>query len=142
MGIVAENFFRPRLDLIEWKSTKDNNVEILNDTIDLYRYFDATKRVKFLYICVQQIIEQTIPEEVEYLEKYDHMKGYLDNHFEMPDKTVALPVRFLEQGKGKLLERVKTKEFEVLTEGEIATIENKYQDTIVSFKLPDFQLII
>ncbi len=125
---VLESFSKPRLDLIEWKPTDDNNVEILNDTIDLYRYFDATKQVEFLYHCVQQTIEQTIPEEVEYLEKYDLMKGYLDNHFEMPDKTVALLVRFLEQGKGKLSERAKTKEFEVLTDAEIESIENKYRE--------------
>jgi len=125
---VLESFSRRRLDLIEWKPTKDNNVEILNDTIDLYRYFDATRQVEFLYSCVQQTIEQTIPAEVEYLEKYDLMKDYLDNHFEMPDKTVALLVRFLEQGKGNLSERAKTKEFEVLTEAEITAIENKYQE--------------
>jgi len=125
---VLESFSKPRLDLIDWKPTKDNNVEILNDTIDFYRYFDATKQAEFLYSCVQQTIEQTIPEEVEYLEKYDLMKDFLDNYFEMPDKTVALLVRFLEQGKGKLSERAKAKEFEALTEAEVATIENKYQE--------------
>ena len=112
--------------MIEWKPADNNNVELLNDTSDLYRYFDATKQVEFLYSCVQQTIDQTIPEEVEYLEKYDLMKGYLDNLFQMPDKTVALLVRFLEQGKGKLSERAKTKEFKELTEVEVKTIENKY----------------
>ncbi|MGZ3918313.1 MAG: transposase [Flavisolibacter sp.] len=32
-----------RLDLIEWKAAESNNVDVLNDTIDLYRYFDAPK---------------------------------------------------------------------------------------------------
>lgn len=105
---------------------ENNNVEVLNDTIDLYRYFDATKQVEFLYSCVQQTIEQTIPAEVDYLEKYDLMKDYLDNHFEMPDRTVALLVRFLEQGKGQLSE--KAKEFEALTDEEVIEIENKYQE--------------
>jgi Fic family protein len=125
---VLESFSRPRLDLIEWKPTKDNNVEILNDTIDLYRYFDATKQVEFLYSCVQQTIEQTIPEEVKYLEKYDLMKEYLDNLYEMPDKTVSLLVRFLEQGNGKLSERAKAKEFKELTNEEVGAIESKYQE--------------
>ena len=40
---VLESFSKPRLDFIEWKATPDGNVEGLNDTIDLYRYFDATK---------------------------------------------------------------------------------------------------
>ncbi len=39
---VLEDYSRPRLELIEWKPTRDNNVEVLNETIDLYRYFDAT----------------------------------------------------------------------------------------------------
>jgi hypothetical protein len=125
---VLENYSMPRLDLIEWKSTKDYNVEVVNETIDLYSYFDATKQVEFLYNCVQETIEKTIPEEINYLEKYDLMKEYLDNYFEMPDKTVDLLIRFLEQGEGKLSERAKSGEFQVLTEAETQAIEKKYQE--------------
>ncbi|WP_367865982.1 Fic family protein [Pedobacter sp. WC2423] len=125
---VLENYSKPRLDQIDWKPTRDNNVEILNDTIDLYRYFDATKQAEFLYKCVLQTVEKTIPEEVSYLEKYDLMKEYLDDHFEMPDKIVALLVRFLEQNNGELSERAKTKEFQELKNEEIIVIENKYKE--------------
>ena len=48
---VLESYSLPRLDLIEWKQTPDNNIDVLNDTIDLYRYFDATKQAEFLYSC-------------------------------------------------------------------------------------------
>ena len=123
---VLESFSHPRLDLIEWSPTTDNNVEVLNDTVDLYRYFDATKQAEFLYSCVQQTVEKTIPEEVEYLENYDRMKNFLDNHFEMPDKMVAMLVRFLQQGNGKLSERAKANEFAALKADEIIVIENKY----------------
>ncbi len=116
----------PRLELIEWKTTKDNNVEILNETIDLYRYFDATKQAEFLYSCVEQTVLDTIPKEVAYLKKFDLMKSFLDDHFDMPDKMVSLLIRFLEQGDAVLSERVKSKEFQALTEDEIKTIENKY----------------
>lgn len=125
---VLEAFSMPRLDLVEWKPDSNHNVEVLNKTIDLYRYFDATTQAEFLYSCVQQTIEQTIPEEVDYLEKYDLMKDYLDNLFEMPDKTVALMMRFLEQGKGRLSERAKNKEFNLLTAEETSQIEEKYQE--------------
>jgi len=36
------------------------------------------------------------------LSKYDKFKRFLDDDFEMPDKTVALLVRFLEKGGGVL----------------------------------------
>jgi hypothetical protein len=117
----------PRLDLIDWKPTADNNVKVLNNTIDLYRYFDATKQVEFLYSCVQQTIEQTIPNEVDYLEKYDRMKEYLDNTFEMPDSLVALFVQFLNQGNGQLSQRARTKEFKDLNDQEVSAVEKKYQ---------------
>lgn len=35
---VLESYSHPRLDLIQWEETKNHNVRILNDTIDLYRY--------------------------------------------------------------------------------------------------------
>jgi len=125
---VLEAFSMPRLGLVEWRPDDKNNVEVLNETIDLYRYFDATVQAEFLYNCVLQTIEQTIPEEVDYLEKYDLMKHYLDNLFEMPDKTVALLIRFLEQGKGRLSERARNKEFNALTNEEATRIEEKYRE--------------
>nr|WP_315243333.1 Fic family protein [uncultured Flavobacterium sp.] len=124
---VLESYSHPLLDFIEWEKTKSNNVEVLNETIDFYRYFDATKQAEFLYDCVNDTIENVIPQEVTYLKKYDEMKGYLDDVFQMPDKTVALLIRFLEQNNGRLSKRAIEKEFSVLTEEEIKNIEDNYE---------------
>ncbi|WPL49843.1 hypothetical protein [Sphingobacterium bambusae] len=50
----------------------------------------------------------------------------------MPDTIVALLVRFLEQGKGKLSDRAKNKEFNVLSADEIARIEDRYREIFQS----------
>jgi hypothetical protein len=123
---VLESYSHPLLDLIEWKPTPEHNVEVLNETIDYYRYFDATRQAEFLYECVEDTIKRIIPAEVEYILKYDEFKRYIDDRFEMPDKTVALLVRFLEQNNGQLSQRGKTREFKALTENEIEEIENIY----------------
>jgi hypothetical protein len=125
---VLESYSHPLLDHIEWKETEDHNVEVTNDTMDLYRYFDATKQAEFLYDCVEDTLERVIPEEVNYLQNYDDFKKYIDNHFEMPDKMVAILVRFLEQNNGVLSERALKKEFSVLKEKEIKEIETNYQN--------------
>ncbi len=125
---VLEHYSIPRLDLIEWQPTADNNVEVLNDTIDLYRYFDATEMAEFLYSCVKQTIVEIIPLEVDYLQKYDEFKHKVEQTYEMPDKMIALLVRFLEQGEGKLSKRAKEKEFEKLTREEAEDIEGLYQE--------------
>jgi Fic family protein len=125
---TLENFSLPRLDLIEWKTTAGNNVQVLNETIDLYRYFDATAQVEFLYDCVRETAETAVPAEVDYLEKYDRFKRFLDEEFEMPDKTIALLVRFLEQNKARLSERAQTNEFKALKANEVKGIEKKYAE--------------
>jgi len=125
---VLESYSFPLLDFIEWKKTADNNVEVLNETIDYYRYFDATLLSEFLFDCVDYTIQKIIPEEVTYLQKYDAMKTWLDDRFQMPDKTVALLIRFLEQNKGTLSKRAKEKEFAQLTKDEVKDIEEKYKE--------------
>jgi hypothetical protein len=47
---ILEHFSKRRLGLIEWRPTVKNNVEVLNDTRDLYRFFDATKQAEFLFM--------------------------------------------------------------------------------------------
>jgi hypothetical protein len=66
---------------------------------------------------VENRIKNIIPAEVDYLLKYDEFKRYIDDQFEMPDRTVAMLVRFLEQNDGQLSQRGPTREFEVLNSG-------------------------
>lgn len=122
-----ENYSQPLLDFIEWKTTQENNVEVINETADYYKYFDATILAEFLFDCIDYTIQKIIPEEVTYLQKYDQMKAWLDDNFEMPDKLVALLIRFLEQNNGSLSKRAKNKEFKELKAEEIERIESKYQ---------------
>ena len=116
------------LNFIEWEPASDHNVEILNDTIDYYRYFDATTQAEFLYYSVNETIENIIPNEVEYLEKYDQFKHFIDNNYEMPDNMVSLLVSFLIQGEGKLSKRSLKKDFSDLKEDEVIDIESKFKD--------------
>ncbi|MDP3435344.1 MAG: Fic family protein [Bacteroidota bacterium] len=124
---VLESFSHPLLDFIEWKKTSDHNIEVQNDTFDFYRYFDATRQAEFLYDCVKDTIENIIPEEIQYLIAYDGFKRYLDDDFEMPDKMVALLIKFLGQNNGQLSKRAREKEFPQLTENEIIDIERNFR---------------
>lgn len=126
--IVLESYSHPILELIDWKTTPDNNVEVLNETVDYYRYFDATKQAEFLFDCVSDTIQRIIPEEVSYIYKYDEFKRFLDDKFEMPDKLVAMLVRFLEQNNGTLSKRALSKEFASLKGNEVLEIEKIFMN--------------
>lgn len=123
---VLENYSKPLLDFIEWEETSGHNVNVLNDTLDLYRYFDLTKQAEFLFECVKDTIEKIVPAEIEYLANYDTFKNKIEEEFDMPDKMIAMLVRFLEQNNGSLSKRAKEKEFSTLTESEISKIETEY----------------
>jgi Fic family protein len=123
---VLEDYSHPVLEQIDWEVTGDNNIRVLNDTIDYYRYFDATRLAEFLFDCVLDTTQRIIPEEVTYLKKYDEFKRIIDDRFEMPDPMLANLVRFLEQNNGKLSNRARTKEFSKLKDQEVELIEKWY----------------
>jgi len=125
---TLEYYSKPRLDFIEWRPTDKGNVEVLNETIDLYRYFDATRQAEFLFECVEETVNKTLPDEVSYLRKYDLMNDFIKNYIDMPDNLVDLLIRFLGQNNGMLSKRARDKEFSKLTKDEVRTIERKYEE--------------
>lgn len=129
---VLESYSRPRLEFIEWKPTPNGNVEVLNDTMDLYRYFDATQQAEFLYECVWQTIDKILPEEIHYLEKYDQLKTAINQRFDMPSYLIDLLIRFLQQNNGVLSKRAREKEFTALSIDECRELEKMYLDVFIS----------
>ncbi len=125
---TLEYYSKPRLELVEWRPTDKGNVDVFNETINLYRYFDATKQAEFFFECVEKTVNKTLPEEVDYLTKYDLLNDFIKNYIDMPDKTVDLLIRFLNQHGGRLSNRARSKEFSALTNKEVQTIENKYDE--------------
>ncbi|MFH0759940.1 MAG: Fic family protein [Bacteroidota bacterium] len=123
---ILERFSLPLLDFIQWKTTTDYNVEVLNETIDYYRYFDATEQAEFLFECIDDTINAIIPGEALYLKNYDEMKGWLDNRFQMPDHLAALLIRFLDQSHGQLSTRARIKEFVTLNDAEVEEIKTMF----------------
>jgi Fic/DOC family len=129
---TLEHFSKSRLALTEWRPTDKGNVEVLNETIDLYRYFDATRQAEFFFECVEATVNKMLPEEVSYLIKYDLLNDFIKNYIDMPDRLVDMLIRFLEQNNGKLSKRAREKEFKPLSEDEAQTIERRYEDVFHS----------
>jgi Fic/DOC family len=125
---TLEAYSRPCLEHIDWKGTPDGNVEVLNETIDLYRYFDATRQAEFLYDCVVQTIEHSLPEEIRFLERYDRLKADINQRFDMPDHKADLLIRFLRQNRGVFSKRAREKEFKRLSAAECKELESLYAD--------------
>jgi hypothetical protein len=72
---------------------------------------------------VENTVERDLPQEVAYLESYDRFVRGVQEFLDMPANTLDLLHRFLQQNEGVLSKRARTKEFQKLTEDEIARIE-------------------
>lgn len=130
---VLESYSRRLLPLIDWRPSGRGNVEVLGDTGDFYRYFDATPHAEFLFACVAQTIDTDLPAETRFLRAYDGFKSRISGLIDMPDRTFDLLFRFLHQNGGTLSARARAKEFAALTEDEVEQIEAIYADLRESF---------
>ena len=127
-GRVLEDYSRRLTPLIEWEPTEDGNVRVLNDTADFYRYFDATPHAEFLYACVRKTIEEDLPNETAFLQRYDRFRAGVETVVDMPDRTVDLLFRFLHRNSGHLSKRARKGEFAELTDAEAKRIESLYEE--------------
>ncbi|MBL8212606.1 MAG: Fic family protein [Bryobacterales bacterium] len=125
---VLEDYSRRLLPAITWKPTMDGNVDILNDTADFYRFFDATPHAEFLFDCVRRTIEVDLPRETAFLESYDQFRSAVAAIADMPDRTADLLFRLLRQNNGQLSTRARAREFAALTDDEAAQVEQAYQE--------------
>ena len=112
------------MDLIEWRATEDGNVKILNETDDLYRYFDCTKSCEFIYESVAKTIKETLPDELHYLSSFDKAYEEINEIIEMPDNKIKSLITFVLQNENKLSKNKKEKYYMQLTAQEIEIIEN------------------
>lgn len=125
---VLESYSGPLLPYIEWRPTP-SGVEVLNDTVAFYRYFNATPHAAFLYACVEQTIEHDLPHEVWFLQAFDPFNEAVQEIVDMLVGQFELLQKFLAQNDGRLSQRAQIKEFAALTADEIGRIEALYADT-------------
>lgn len=125
---VLEYYSSQIIDLIEWETTSSHNINILNDTIDLYRYYDLTHQAEFLYNCVEETIDRIITAEIDYLEKYDRVTNLISSFINLPDTKVDLLIKLLHHNKGKLSNNTRENNFDELSAVEISMIEEYYDE--------------
>jgi hypothetical protein len=113
----------PLMPFIDWRSTQERNVEVVNDTTDLYRYFDCTEAAEFLYACVRRTVEEDLPREIDYLRYHDEAMRRIMDAVEMPDRLAEDLVRFIRQNNGTLSKKRRQGEFNKLRDDEVVLIE-------------------
>jgi hypothetical protein len=124
----------PLMPFIEWRATADRNVEVLNPTADLYRYFDCTEEAEFLYACVSRTVEQDLPREIDYLRRHDEATRRIMDVVEMPDRVAENLVMFIRRNGGTLSRKRREGEFQKLRDDEVTLLEGIVNDVFDGFE--------
>lgn len=123
------------MEFIEWGPAVKGNVDVLNDTIDLYRYYDCTAAAEFLYSCVKRTIEADLPREIDYLTRRDEAVREIMNVVEMPDHVAEQFVLFVHRNGGTLPIKRRKREFAALSDEEQAELEEIVRDAFDGFNV-------
>ena len=125
----------PLMPFMEWRSTPDRNIEVLNETADLYRYFDCTDEADFLYSCVRRTVAHDLPREIDYLGRHDEALRRIMGAVEMPDRVAGNLLMFIRQNQGTLSRKRREGEFRELLDDEVRSIEEIVNDVFEGFDI-------
>ncbi len=136
---VLENHSKALMPYIEWYPTDSGNVEVTNETEDLYALFDCTEAAEFLYECVQRTIAVDLPQELDYLRRRDDALRKIMDAVEMPDRLADLFIIYVTRNGGTLPNRRRSGEFHSLTDTELVELENIVQSAFDGFDTAAFR---
>jgi hypothetical protein len=125
---VLENYSNRILPFIEFTLDTQGILTVENETSHLYRYWDATRFVEYLYGCVAETIQRDLREELGFLTVFDKALTQVMNIVDMPDRRASLLVRLILQNRGTLSKNRREREFPELTDDEVTSIEKAVRE--------------
>ena len=102
-----------------------------SDSADLYRYFDATPFVEYLYGRVADSVRRDLKEELGFVAVFDSALKGVREIVDMPDRRASLLVRLCMQNGGRLAAR-KRGSFAELTDDEVRAMEAAVQEAMAA----------
>jgi hypothetical protein len=128
---ALEAFSRPLFEFIDWRWTSEHEIAVVNDTGDLYRYFDATAQAEYLYDRVADTVRRDLREELGFVAAFDRAMAAVREIVDMPDRRASLFVRVCMQNGGRLA-RGRRQTFAELDDGEVAALEAAVRDAMAA----------
>jgi len=125
-----ERFSKPLMAVAEYSFDSEKLLVVHNpsDIEGFYRYPDITPQCEFLGEMLEKTIVHSIPQEIEFLEKYDRARAALSEVVDMPDRKREVLLSCLHKNRGELGLKRREREFPELTDQEVRELEKAYQD--------------
>jgi hypothetical protein len=131
---ALETFSKGIHPFIDWHWIANKEIEVENDTADLYRYFDATPLAEFLYEKAAETVRKDLREELGFIAVYDAAMAAVRDIVDMPDRRASLFVRLCLQNGGRLA-KGKRGEFKEISDTEVTAMEAEIQGVMERFRI-------
>jgi hypothetical protein len=114
---------------VEYTLDERGRMTVQNQTVDYYRYIDFTPQAEALFEFIRETIDVELVEELRFLTNYDTTKRAIQKVIDMPDRLIDLFIRCCLQNHGKLSKRKREEFFAMLSDDEVAAMEQAVQDS-------------
>jgi Fic family protein len=122
-----EAFSRQLMPWVDYTLDENGHMTVHNETALWYRFIDMTPQAEALFRFIEQTIDTELSGELAFLANYDKTKRAIQEIVDMPDRQVDLFIRFCLQNKGRLTAQRRESHFDMLTDEEVALIEQVVQ---------------
>ena len=110
------------IPFVNFHLNDDGEMTVENETLDLYRFWDATAQCEYLFEALDEAIRVDLPEELRVLRAYDAGLRALLKVVDMPDRRANLLLRLI-IGNGYRLAKRRREEFAELSDAELDEIQ-------------------
>jgi Fic family protein len=131
---ALETFSRPIADFIDFGWTENRQITVRNQTSQLYRYYDATPLVEFLYQKVEETVHKDLKEELEFVAVFDAAYASVREIVDMPNRKASLFISLCLQNNGNLSKR-KRALFAELSDAEVTSLEDAVKEAVAENRL-------
>ncbi|MBC2712328.1 MAG: hypothetical protein HGJ94_15485 [Desulfosarcina sp.] len=118
-----EAFSRHLMALVEYSLDEESRMTVHNDTARWYHYIDMTPQAEALFRFIDQTIDTKLASELAFLANYDKTKRSIQEIVDLPDRQIDIFIRFCLKNNGLLSARKRASHFDLLSDEEIARME-------------------
>jgi Fic family protein len=125
---ILEKYSKALMQRIRYDKKDNGEVTVTNpeEVEGYFRYPDLTEHCIYLIKTIHATLEEDMPDELIFLQRYDEAKKELQQIVDMPDKDINLMIIFLHQNKGVFPKR-RRDQFAKLTDEEIQQMQQAYR---------------
>jgi len=126
---ILEKYSKPLMRRIQYDKMENGEITTTNpsEVEGYYRYPDLTEHCIYLIQTIHATLDEDMPGELLFLQRYDEAKKEMQQVVDMPDKDINLMILFLHQNKGIFPKR-RREQFARLTDKEILQMQQAFRE--------------